>query len=149
MPVQKIARKEFVHLYPGVKGLTPFIGDAEDVEWFTDDARSVLGLIFRSKRQPIWRYAVLKRSQRGDFRVSQFGAEFIDLQSTRDQCRRAIMAAEWQPDTGDDRVLVSTRQLEAHLEKKHWGNLVVVALIVIGDLVTVGVVLLMFLRCFR
>ncbi len=149
MPVQKIGRDEFVHLYPDVKGLTPFIGDAEEVEWFTDDARNALGLIFRSTVQPVWRYAVLKRSRRGDFRVLHLGAEFIDLPTTRDKCLLAITAAEYQAEAGDDKLLVPQRQPEQRVEEKHWGSLVVVLLILAGDLVTIGVVLLMLRHWFR
>ena len=149
MPVQKIGRDEFARLYPDVRGLTPFIGEAEEFEWFANAERNALGLIFRSSRQPIWRYAVLKRSMRGDFRVSHLDAEFVDLQSTRDKCLLAISAAESQPEIIDAKLLVPQRQPQQGVEEKHRNSLIVVLLVLAGDLVTVGIVVLLLLHWFR
>jgi len=93
--VRSIGRQEFHRLYPYTGELTGFIG--EGAEWFTDDARSVVGIIARPAAQPTWKYAVLKRSRSGDLRVRHVGEVNGDLQTTRDACRRAMTAMNLLP----------------------------------------------------
>jgi hypothetical protein len=139
--VHSIGRKEFNRLFPYTGELTPFIG--KEVEWFTDDARSAVGIIGRSPSQPAWRYAVLKRSQFGDFKVAHLGEALADLPTTRDECQRAVAAAESKPTAGVHEVVVPQAEPALEIQQKPWGSLALVVLILAADVVTIGIVVLL------
>jgi hypothetical protein len=139
--VRPIGRREFNRLFPYTGELTPFIG--KEVEWFTDDARSAVGIIGRSRTQPAWRYAVLKRSQLGDFKVAHLGEAFADLPTTRDECQHAVAAAECEPTTEVHEVVVPQADPTLEIQQKPWGSLALVVLILAADVVTIGIVVLL------
>jgi hypothetical protein len=139
--VRPIGRKEFNRLFPYTGELTPFIG--KGVEWFTDDARSAVGIIGRSRTQPAWRYAVLKRSQLGDFKVTYLGEALADLPTTRNVCQRAVAAAECQSTAGVHEVVTPQTEPTLEFQEKPWGGLAVVVLILAADVVTIGIIVLL------
>ena len=139
MAVRSIGRKEFNRLFPYTGELTPFIG--EGVEWFTDDGRRAVGIVGRSSSQPAWRYAVLKRSQFGNFRVTHLGEASADLPTIRDQCRRAVAAAEHEL-TAAPAPEVAGSQTDPTLEfpEKPRSSLAVVVLILAADVVVIAII---------
>jgi hypothetical protein len=137
--VRRIGRQEFNRLYPYSGELIRFIG--EGAEWFTNDARSVVGIIARSAAQRAWNYAVLKRSKFGDFRVWHLGEAYGNLQSTRDECRRAmtVMQIATNAEKHARFALQPHPQFFQPLDK---GSPLVVLMILLGDVVTICIVLL-------
>jgi hypothetical protein len=138
--VRTIDRKEFDRLFPYTGQLTPFIGEA--VEWFTDDARRAVGVIGRSPSQPAWRYAVLKRSQFGDFKVAHLGEALADLPAIRDECQRAVAAAEGEPPAVPPEVAAPQAEPTIEFQEKPWSSLAVVVFILAADVVVIGVIVL-------
>ena len=141
MAVRPIGRKEFNTLLPYTGELTSFIG--EGAKWFTDNARNVIGIIGRSTSQPVWRYAVLRRSRLGDFRVSHLGEALPDLPITRDECQRAVAAAECEPTSRAYEVVVPRVEPTLVLQEKPWSSLGVVVLILAADVATTGIIVLL------
>ena len=141
MAVRPIDRKEFNRLFPYTGELTPFIG--EGVEWFTDDARRVMGIVGRSSSRPPWRYAVLKRSQFGDYKVAHLGRASADLPTIRDQCRRAVAAAECEPTAAAPEVAGSQTEPALEVQEKPRSSLAVVVLILAADVIVIGVIALL------
>jgi len=139
--VRPINRQEFNRLFPYTGELTSFIG--EGVAWFTDDARRVMGIVGRSSSRPPWRYAVLKRSQFGDFKVSRLGEASADLPTIRDECQRAVAAAEIEPTEAAPEVAGSQTEPALEFEEKPRSSLAVVALILVADVVVVGIIVLL------
>jgi hypothetical protein len=141
--VRSIGRREFHRLYPYTGELTGFIG--EGAEWFTDDARSVVGIIARPAAQPTWKYAVLTRSRSGDLLVRRVGEVNGDLQTTRDECRRAMTAVESTPEADEKAGSVSQQEPLQHVPQPDKSPLVVL-MILAGDIITIAFVLLWLIR---
>ena len=144
--VQSIGREEFHRLYPYTGKLTAFIG--EGAEWFTNDGRSVVGIVTRDSIQPAWNYAVLTRDMLGDFQVTHVGKISSDLQTTREKCRLAMTAEESAPKTDDMALPISPKGPPEYFQLPHKGSPLVVLLILAGDIITIAVVLL-WLFCWR
>ena len=79
--------------------LAPYIGD--EVEWYADDAKNVLGVIAEGISGSSWNYTTLRRNVLGDFFVSTLGRNsFKDPQTARYACLLEMKA----PYDGQDRV---------------------------------------------
>jgi len=139
--VRPINRKEFNRLFPYTGELTPFIG--EGVEWFTDDARRAVGIVGRSSSQLAWRYAVLRRSQFGDFKVAHLGEASADLPTIRDECQRAVAEAENEPTAAAPEVAGSQTDPTLELQEKPRSSLAVVALVLVADVVVIGIIVVL------
>jgi len=139
--VRPIERQEFNRLFPYTGELTPFIG--EGVEWFTDEGRRAVGIVGRSSTQPAWRYAVLKRSQFGDYKIAQLGDASADLPTIRDECQRAVAAAEYEPTAAAPEVAGSQTGLALEVQEKPRSSLAVVALILAADVAVIGIIVLL------
>lgn len=144
MEVRSISRREFNRLYPYTGELTPFIG--EGAEWFTNDARSVVGIVARRAAQPAWRYAVLKRSGFGDFRIWHVGEATGDLQTTRDECRRAMTVVETVPEMDAKSRSASPKGPLQCFQQPDKGRPLVVLMILAGDIITITFVWLWLFR---
>jgi hypothetical protein len=138
--VRSIGRHEFNRLYPYTGELTSFIG--EGAEWFANDARSVVGIVARRAAQPAWKYAVLKRSGFGDFRVWHVGEASGDLQTTRDECRRAMTAVESAVEIDAKARSASQKEPLQYFPQPNKGSPLVVLMILAGDIITITFVLL-------
>lgn len=66
----------------------------EQVEWFSNRARNLIGTIARSKVGRSWNYAILRRTKLGNFQVCDIGENFYNLQQTGVQFRYAMAAAK-------------------------------------------------------
>ena len=79
--------------------LAPYIGD--EVEWYADDTKNVIGVIARGVSGSCWSYAILKRNLLGDFVASILCKDFFtNLQIALAECLWEMAAA----DHGQDRV---------------------------------------------
>lgn len=65
--IKRISRWEFNLFLPKHFFLESIVG--EEVAWWADDARSIIGTIARGAAEPSWRYILLERNGDGDFRV--------------------------------------------------------------------------------
>jgi hypothetical protein len=143
--VRSIGRREFHRLYPYTGELSPFIG--EGAEWFTNEAGSVVGIIARRATQPAWKYAVLKRSSFGDFQVWHVGEVNGDIQTTRNECGRAMTAVDSGSETVGGIHLTSRKEpLQYFFQQPHRNSPWVVIMILAGDIITVSLVLFWLFR---
>ena len=67
MTIKSISRCEFNLFLPKHFFLESIVG--EEVAWWADEARGIIGTIARGVAEPSWRYIVLERDADGDFRV--------------------------------------------------------------------------------
>jgi hypothetical protein len=142
--VRSIDREEFLRLYPYTGKITAFIG--EGAEWFTNDARSVVGIVTRDSIQPAWNYAVLRRNVVGDFQVTHLGNAGSDLQRTREECRLAMTVVESVPETKATAPTVSPLGPPPQFQFPDKGRPLVVLLVLAGDIITIAFVLLWVFR---
>ena len=91
MAIKNISRAEFNRIFTFHSELAPYIGD--EVEWFADDAKNVIGVIARGVSDSCWSYAILRRNVLGDFVASTLSRYFMDLQPARVVCLRDMAAA--------------------------------------------------------
>ena len=99
MAISKISKEEFNWIFTYDSELAPYIGD--EVEWFADDAKNVIGVIARGVSGSCWSYAILRRNVLGDFVASTLGKDFfMDLQIALAACLWEMAAAY----DGQDRV---------------------------------------------
>jgi hypothetical protein len=88
MAINSISRAEFNRMFTFGSELAPYIGD--EVEWYADDAKNVIGVIARGVSGSNWSYAILRRNLLGDFVASVLGIDFfMDL-------RIALAACLWE-----------------------------------------------------
>ena len=92
MAIKNISRAEFNRMFTFDSELAPYIGD--EVEWFADDAKNVIGVIARGVSGSCWSYAILRRNVLGDFVASTLGKDvFMDLQIALAACLWEMAAA--------------------------------------------------------
>ena len=92
MAISNISRDEFNRIFTFDSELAPYIG--EEVEWYTDDAKKIIGVIARGVSGSCWSYAILRRNALGDFVASTLGRDFfVNLQIARAACLREMAAA--------------------------------------------------------
>ena len=106
MAISSISRAEFNRMFTFDSELAPYIGD--EVEWYADDDKNVIGVIARGVSGSSWSYAILRRNVLGDFIASTLGKDFfMDLQIALAACLRDMAAAY----VGQDRA-VSQRETD-------------------------------------
>jgi hypothetical protein len=66
----------------------------EQVEWFTNQARNLIGTIALTKAGRSWNYAILRRNKLGNFQVCDIGQNFFSLTQTMVQFTYAMVAAK-------------------------------------------------------
>ena len=92
MPIKSIARWEFNQLLPHHLVLEKLMG--EQVEWFANKTKSLIGTIALTKVGRSWNFAVLRRNKLGNFQVCEIGQNFFNLGQTMVQFRYAMAAAK-------------------------------------------------------
>jgi hypothetical protein len=92
VPIKHIARREFNQLLPHHLLLEDLMG--EQVEWFANKAKSLIGTIALTKVGRSWNFAVLRRNKQGNFQVCDIGQNFFNLRQTMVQFMYAMVAAK-------------------------------------------------------
>ena len=90
MAIKNISRAEFSRIFPFDSELAPYIGD--EVEWYVDNAKYVIGIIAIGISGSCWSYTILRCNAVGDFLVSTLGRDFIYLQTARAACLQEMAA---------------------------------------------------------
>ncbi|HUI07728.1 MAG TPA: hypothetical protein VL486_12065 [Verrucomicrobiae bacterium] len=104
MAISNISRDEFNRIFTFDSELAPYIG--EEVEWYADEAKNVIGVIAKGVSGSCWSYAILRRNGAGDFVAAALGRDFfVDLQIARAACLRQ-MAASYG---GEERVVAPSK----------------------------------------
>ena len=93
MPIKTIARREFNQLLPHHLVLENLMG--EQVEWFANRARNLIGTIALTAMGRSWNFAILKRNRQGNFQVCDVGQNFFNLSQIMVQFRYAMVAAKY------------------------------------------------------
>jgi hypothetical protein len=91
VPIKRIARLEFNRLLPHHLVLEDLMG--EQVEWFANKAKDLIGTIALNKVGRSWNFAVLRRNMLGNFQVCNIGQNFFNLRQTIAQFTYAMAAA--------------------------------------------------------
>ena len=97
MAITSISKEEFNQIFTFDRELVPYIGD--ELEWYANDAKSLIGVVARRCLDSCCNYAILRRSVLGDFVVATLSRDFMDLQTARVACRQE-MAAPWRDTLG-------------------------------------------------
>jgi hypothetical protein len=92
VPIKRIARWEFNHLLPHHLILEDLMG--EQIGWFANQAKNLIGTIALTKVGRSWNFAVLKRNKQGGFQVCDVGQNFFNLRQTMVQFKHAMVAAK-------------------------------------------------------
>jgi len=66
----------------------------EQVEWFANKAKNLIGTIALTKVGRSWNFAVLRRNKLGNFQVCDIGQNFFNLRQTMVQFTYAMVAAK-------------------------------------------------------
>ena len=98
MAISSISRAEFNRMFTLDNELAPYIG--EEVEWYADDAKNVIGVVARGNPGSFWSYTVLRRNVLGDFLASTLSRGFMYLQTARAACLQEMATVS----DGQDRV---------------------------------------------
>ena len=91
MAFENIRREEFDQCRPPPLGLQRLM--AEQVEWFANAARTIIGTIAGNVEDG-WSYAVLMADKRGHYRVCRLGGDAYDLNAARARFALDMEAAE-------------------------------------------------------
>jgi len=94
MAISSISREEFDQIFTFGTELTPYIG--EELEWYANDAKSLIGVVARRCLDSCCNYAILRRSVLGDFVVATLSRDFMDLQTARVACQQEMMTSRQQ-----------------------------------------------------
>jgi hypothetical protein len=114
LAIKGISRWEFRELVSLRLQLDSVVG--EQVEWFADDARQMIGTItYRSGDN--WGYAILRRLDRGQFRVSTLKEHLPTVQSATTNLFQAMRARE-QPSPKS--VSSKSKTLPSRLGRRHY-----------------------------
>ena len=91
MVIRSIRRREFDRLLP-LHGLREtFIG--QEVEWFSDDVRNIIGTVAGAKADRGWNYAIFKRDKTGNFQMCKIGRNLYNLHKATVDFLRAMATA--------------------------------------------------------
>ena len=88
--ITKISRKEFNRLFTFDSELAPYIG--EELEWYANDAKNVIGTIAGGILGFRWSYTVLRRNVLGDFLAATLSRNFMHFQTARVACLQEMEA---------------------------------------------------------
>lgn len=92
LAIKNIGRWEFNRLLPHHLVLESLTG--EQVEWFANQAKNLIGTIALTKTGRSWNYAILRRNKLGNFQVCDIGQNFFNLKQTLVQFTYAMVAAK-------------------------------------------------------
>ncbi len=92
MAIKSIGRHEFNQLLPHHLVLESLMG--EQVEWFANKAKNLIGTIALTKTGKSWNFVVLRRNKLGNFQICDSGKNFFNLRQTMVQFRYAMAAAK-------------------------------------------------------
>lgn len=93
MPIQSIPRTAFNQLHPGHRAAPEWI--QEEVEWFAERSRVLIGYIARNVRSNDWMFVVEGRDERGEFYAVESADEIPSVESAREfleACVRKLLA---------------------------------------------------------
>lgn len=96
MAFETIGREDFDRFLPPQLVLETL--RMEQVEWFANPAGNIIGTI-AGKVENGWKYAVLARDRRGDFRVCNLGGDSYNLAAARSRCLIDMRVAEKTAET--------------------------------------------------
>ena len=91
MAIKTIGRCEFDQLLPHHRVLESLMGN--QVTWFSNKTKNLIGTIALTKVGRSWNYAILKRNDRGSFQVCDVGQNFFNLNQALVQFTYAMGAA--------------------------------------------------------
>jgi len=66
----------------------------EQIEWFANQAKNLIGTIALTRSGRSWNYAILRRNRLGHFQVCDIGQNFFSLQQTMVQFTYTMVAAK-------------------------------------------------------
>ena len=75
MAIESISVQEFEALGPARGPMAKAIG--EEVKWFGDTARNLLGVVIRDRTDNDWGYVVLRRDERETFRAVELETSLV------------------------------------------------------------------------
>lgn len=90
--VNSTSQQAFHHLLP--ENAVPELAVGEEVEWFADVAKTVIGNIAFDARHSGWNYALLKRDGSGEFRASEKLGNFPTCHTARIALLRRMTGTE-------------------------------------------------------
>lgn len=91
MAIKTIGRCEFDQLLPHHLVLESLMG--EQVTWFANKTKNLIGTIALTKVGRSWNYAILRRNPLGSFQVCDVGQNFFNLNQAMVQFTYAMGAA--------------------------------------------------------
>jgi hypothetical protein len=92
MKIKSISRWEFNRFVPRNFLLESFVGD--QVGWWADETRSIIGTIARATMEPKWRCVLMAQDADGDFRVYDLQWEIKSRLAASVHLFRAMEAAQ-------------------------------------------------------
>ena len=72
----------------------------DEREWYSDDAGSTLGVVFRDRVDDDWGYVVLSPDQKGEFRCVNVDSSIATIQEAREQVFEEVDRVSRRPGTG-------------------------------------------------
>jgi hypothetical protein len=90
--INSIGRQAFHQLLPA--NAVPEMAVGEEVEWFADVAKTIIGTIGLGGMNKGWNYAILKPDTMGEFRVSEKQRNFPTRHTARVTLLRRMAGAE-------------------------------------------------------
>jgi hypothetical protein len=92
MAIKSITQSEFDTFKPSRSPMIAAI--TEEVEWFTDQARTIIGSVIYDKTDSDWSYVILGRDERGSFRAIQAKSTIEDRETAKTQLLMAMSKVE-------------------------------------------------------
>lgn len=103
MAIISITQSEFDAFKPSRSPLIASI--TEEVEWYADSARTIIGAVSYDKTDSDWSYVILGRDERRSFRAIQAQSAIEDRETAKTQLQQAMAKVEasgqtvfWQAD---------------------------------------------------
>ena len=90
--INSTVRQAFHKLLPSNADSETAVG--EEVEWFADVAETIIGTIGFDRNNMGWNYAILKRDNRGDFRISERQGNLPNCHTARVALLHRMVGAE-------------------------------------------------------
>jgi hypothetical protein len=81
MSIKTIPRSEFDRFQPLHFALEGLMG--EQIEWFSNQSDTLLGIVAQGKGVANWNYAILKQDAKGDFHVRKVMSNLFSLEAAR------------------------------------------------------------------
>lgn len=92
MAIKSITQSEFNAFKPSRSPIIAAI--TEEVEWFADDADTIIGAVIYDKIDSDWSYVILGRDERGSFRCIGGDTTIADRETATTQLRGAMSEVE-------------------------------------------------------